>query len=114
MYGSAVGVALSVFITVMFILQKTSSNLVDLWLAHWVAQSPNALPQGNITVSNEDMFNLYVFAGLVGLNTVIVLVLVLVAAYGCLRAARAIHKRVLQRVFAVSTTSIFSKEHTFY
>lgn len=107
MFGSAAGVGLSVTTIVLVVLQKASSNLGDLWLAHWVADAPNAPPErrlvwGNSTTANDDIFNLWVFAGLAGVNSLVTIVMVILFAYGCLKAARSIHERLLRRVFAVS------------
>lgn len=104
MYGSAAGIGVSVTVIVLVALQKISSNLGDLWLAHWVADSPNVTAVPNVLRDlkmTEDDFNLWVFAGLAGANSVVTLALMFVFAYGCLKAARSIHKRLLNRVFSV-------------
>lgn len=102
MYGKAAGFGLSVTAIVFVIMQKASANLGDLWLAHWVSDTPNVAALRNSTTSDNDIFNLWVYAGLAGGNSIVTISLTLLFAYGCLKAARNIHEKLLRRVFAVS------------
>lgn len=115
MFGSAAGIGLSVTTIVLVILQQASANLGDLWLAHWVQEGPSGPSLfvhylGNSTLS-DDTFNLWIYAGLAGAHSLVTIVLVFLFAYGCLKAARSIHERVLRRVFAVSIYIIITSNH---
>lgn len=102
-FAKSAGGGLTVCVVVLVVLQKVSSNLGDLWLAHWVSGTPT----NSNSTSPEDTFNLKVYAGLAAANSAVVLVLVFLFAYGCLKAARIIHERMLRKVFAVCICLVY-------
>ncbi|CDW55835.1 multidrug resistance associated protein 7 [Trichuris trichiura] len=102
-YIRSLGCCMFVAILFAFILMQTSRNASDWYLSYWLQSS-----KGNETVnrffaaSGDPRDNisteLIIYASLAVANSVFVLFRAFLYAYGCLRAARVLHDRLLHKI----------------
>ncbi len=78
------------------ILMQVTRNLSDAWLAHWVSSNTTQ----NTTETTE--YYLKIYTSIAVINSAITLVRAFLFAYAGIRAAKFIHKKLLNCVFYVS------------
>ena len=105
-YWKAVGLYVTPIILASLFLMQTSKNVCDWWLAHWV--SPSVDNTTNVTVSSQDpVFYLSVYGGIAVANSVFTLIRAFAFAYGGLKAAELLHKRLMDVILKVSSSRSF-------
>lgn len=98
-YWKAVGLYVTPIILASLLLMQTSKNVCDWWLAHWV--SPSVDNTTNVTSSQDPVFYLSVYGGIAAANSVFTLIRAFAFAYGGLKAAELIHKRLMDTILKV-------------
>lgn len=99
-YWKAMSGPLGFFVLLSVLLMQVSRNITDGWLAHWV--SVGAEVNSTTEFNNSTDYYLEVYAGFAVINSFLTLVRSFIFAYGGIRAAKAIHKKLLKSVFYVS------------
>ena len=99
-YWKAVGVYVTPVILASLLLMQVSKNVCDWWLAHWV--SPSVDNTTDATSLEDPLFYLSVYGGIAAANSVFTLIRAFAFAYGGLKAAELIHKRLMDTVLKVS------------
>ncbi|XP_064395751.1 ATP-binding cassette sub-family C member 10-like [Halichondria panicea] len=122
-YWTSVGHPLAIIIMTSFLLMQASRNVSDWWLSYWIAHSYNdSYASANITASvyiphhstlssntsipilslegasDNLAFYLGIYGGLAVANTVFTLLRAFLYAYGGVRAATVLHKRLLRAI----------------
>lgn len=93
-YWNSVGKFLGFVILLMVLLMQLSKNLTDAWLAHWVSVTGR-----NETNSTPSDYYLEVYTGLAVSNSLMTLARSFLFAYGGIKAAKVIHRKLLKSVF---------------
>ncbi|XP_038072640.1 multidrug resistance-associated protein 7-like [Patiria miniata] len=135
-YWNAVGCLLASSVLIAMFLMQVSRNMSDWWLSYWISHSHSYgtissnssagddLQEGNdrdqniavevpysrmnVTSSDNLTFYLGIYSGIVGANSVLTLLRAFLFAYGGLRAAKKVHKKLLASIFK-APVSFFDK-----
>lgn len=99
-YLKSMGGWVSFSVLLSVIVMQTSRNLSDVWLAHWVTEQ--TVPTNYSSETNVTSFYLTVYSSIAAANSVVTLIRSFIFAYAGIKAAKFIHNKLLQRVFAVS------------
>lgn len=111
-YLNAVGKILLVLIFLSIFTMQLTRNLTDLWLSHWV-NTANETAGNTSLLLNVDFgvdvveYNLIVYGIMALSSSVFTLVRAFIFAYGGIRAARVLHKRLLNRIISVGILLYF-------
>lgn len=91
---------------------QVTRNVSDIWLTHWVSDSANdssltasILPIPPINTNDTATATKYfleIYAGIAIFNSILTLIRAFLFAYAGIKAAKFIHKKLLDRVFYVS------------
>lgn len=96
-YWSSMGRSLGCFVFISVLLMQASRNLTDAWLAHWVSLTDKN--GTNLTSADGSDFYLDIYTSLALGNSLLTLIRSFLFAYAGIKAARAIHKKLLNSVF---------------
>lgn len=97
-YWRSTGRTLGFFVLLSVLMMQLTRNLTDGWLAHWVTMTDKN--QTNITSSEfGSNFYLETYTILALGNSVFTLIRSFLFAYAGIKAAKAIHEKLLKRVF---------------
>ncbi|XP_065061425.1 ATP-binding cassette sub-family C member 10-like [Rhopilema esculentum] len=99
-YWRAVGHILSVAVIIFLLLMQASRNISDWWLAYWISEEKEKLNTSSSQVHVEDdtRFYIIVYGALAGANTVFTLFRAFLFAYGGVKAAKVVHKKLLTSI----------------
>lgn len=104
-YLKAMTLPLAFTVLLSVVLMQVSRNLSDVWLAHWVGSNNittnNSIINKNVTDHTTNYY-LGIYSGLALTNSLLTLIRAFIFAYAGIKAAKYIHKKLLNSVFYVS------------
>lgn len=96
-YWKSTGGLLGFLVLISVVFMQLTRNLSDAWLAHWVSSNTTQ----NATDTTE-YYYLKIYTSIAVLNSVITLARAFLFAYAGIKAAKFIHRKMLNSVFYVS------------
>ena len=98
-YWKSMGRILGFFVLLSVVMMQVSRNVTDAWLAHWVSATDKNITNSSTTSENSTDFYLETYTMLALGNSVLTLLRSFLFAYGGIKAAKMIHKKLLKSVF---------------